>query len=101
MAISMLQEMPNNTLENYDAVSSKVGIESDPPEGLIFHTAAEMEGGGVRIFNVWSCARVRSERRFGGSLESPVGFEDVLDCQVGQSEVAEKHAPHRAPDAVG
>lgn len=53
MAISMLQEMPNNTLENYDAVSSKADIESNPPEGLIFHTAAEMEGGGVRIFNVW------------------------------------------------
>ncbi len=53
MPISMLQEMPNNTLENYDAVTSKAGIESDPPEGLIFHAAAEMEGGGVRIFNVW------------------------------------------------
>ncbi len=61
MAISMLQEMPNNTLENYDAVSNKVGIESDPPEGLIFHTAAEMEGGGVRIFNVWE-SREASER---------------------------------------
>ncbi|MBA3839776.1 MAG: hypothetical protein M3515_07630 [Actinomycetota bacterium] len=82
MAISMLQEMPNNTLENYDAVSSKVGIESDPPEGLIFHTAAEMEGGGVRIFNVWESRdafeRFQDERllpaireRFGGELPPP------------------------------
>jgi hypothetical protein len=36
----------------YDAVSSKLGVADDPPDGLIFHSAGELEGV-FQIFNVW------------------------------------------------
>jgi hypothetical protein len=32
------------TREAYDAVDAKVGVEADPPEGLIMHCAAEADG---------------------------------------------------------
>jgi hypothetical protein len=66
MAISMLQETQEVTVEMYDAVSARLGIEADPPPGMIVHTATPMDGGGVRIFDVWESQehldRFREER---------------------------------------
>ena len=38
--------------EQYDAVQAKIDIESEPVEGLIFHSAGELEGR-FQVFNVW------------------------------------------------
>jgi hypothetical protein len=38
--------------EQYDAVTEKMGFTSEPPEGLIFHSAGELEGR-FQVFNVW------------------------------------------------
>jgi hypothetical protein len=51
--------------EQYDAVQAHVDIESEPVEGLIFHSAGELEGS-FQVFNVWETRehfdRFRTER---------------------------------------
>ena len=66
MAISMVQETPEATVEMYDAVAARLGMEEDPPRGMIVHSAAAMEGGGLRIVDIWESRedldRFRQER---------------------------------------
>ena len=38
--------------EQYDAVQAQLDIPNNPVEGLIFHSAGELEGR-FQIFNVW------------------------------------------------
>ena len=38
--------------EQYDAVVAKMELSDDAPEGLIFHSAGELEGR-FQVFNVW------------------------------------------------
>lgn len=38
---------------SYDAVSERLGIEADPPAGLLIHTAGFTGQGQFRISNVW------------------------------------------------
>ena len=52
MAIIRLIQPIGMTREAYDAVDAKVGVEADPPEGLIMHCAAEA-GGTWQIVEVW------------------------------------------------
>ena len=57
MAVGMLQELQGVTADQYDQVSQEMGVNENPPDGLIVHTAGEMEGGGgMRIFDVWESA---------------------------------------------
>ena len=39
-------------VEQYDAVTGQMGLTDEPPEGLIFHSAGELEGR-FQVFNVW------------------------------------------------
>ena len=51
----------------YDGVSAAIGIDSDPPEGLLFHWAGEVDGKWT-ITDVWESRegydRFREERLF-------------------------------------
>lgn len=38
--------------EQYDVVTGKLDLANEPPEGLIFHSAGELEGR-FQVFNVW------------------------------------------------
>jgi hypothetical protein len=38
--------------QQYDAVAEKMGLANEPPQGLIFHSAGELEGR-FQVFNVW------------------------------------------------
>jgi hypothetical protein len=38
--------------QQYDAVTEKMGFANEPPEGLIFHSAGELEGR-FQVFNLW------------------------------------------------
>ena len=38
--------------EQYDAVTGKLDLANEPLEGLIFHSAGELEGR-FQVFNVW------------------------------------------------
>jgi hypothetical protein len=49
----MQQTMPEGvTLDFLDAVTREMGVEADPPDGLIVHTHFD-EGGRCRIIDVW------------------------------------------------
>ena len=52
MPVAMLQDAEGFGAETYDAVNKAMAIESNPPEGLIFHTAGQANGV-FRIFDVW------------------------------------------------
>jgi hypothetical protein len=51
----------------YDAVGAVLGVEADPPEGLIFHWAGEVDGTWT-FSEVWesreACDRFRRERLY-------------------------------------
>jgi hypothetical protein len=38
--------------EQYDAVTGEMRLAEEPPEGLIFHSAGELDGR-FQVFNVW------------------------------------------------
>jgi hypothetical protein len=59
MAIAMLQEFPiqddDRSTANYDGVNERLGADTDPPTGLIAHSAGFDEEAGVfRIFDIWA-----------------------------------------------
>jgi hypothetical protein len=63
MAIAFIQEWRNAApgTDNYDAVAAKLDVESNPPEGLIAHTAGQDSSGTFRIFDIWE-SREQAER---------------------------------------
>jgi hypothetical protein len=63
MAVAFIQEWRNANpgTENYDAVAAKVDAQSNPPEGLIAHTAGRDSNGVFRIFDIWE-TREHAER---------------------------------------
>jgi hypothetical protein len=52
VAIIRLIQPAGMTRDAYDAVDIEVGVEADPPEGLIMHCAAETDGA-WQIVEVW------------------------------------------------
>jgi hypothetical protein len=45
MAIGMRIKFPGGTQEQYEAIHGAMGVDSNPPEGLIFHSAGPIDGG--------------------------------------------------------
>jgi hypothetical protein len=67
MTVVMQQTMPEGTtLELLDEVTRQMGVETDPPDGLIVHTHFD-EGGRIRVIDVW---------------ESPDKFESFRDKRL-------------------
>jgi hypothetical protein len=75
MAIIRIVRPPMLTAELYDAVNEKAGVEESPPEGLLMHTAGEVDGQ-FQIVDVWeseeAADRFGSER-LGPAVESVMG----------------------------
>ena len=63
MAVAFIQEWRNAGpgTDNYDAVAAKINAQSNPPEGLIAHTAGSDASGVFRIFDIWD-TREHAER---------------------------------------
>ena len=58
MPVAFIQEFQiegdDRSTTNYDAVTERLNVEQNPPEGAIVHTAGFDEDAGVfRIFEVW------------------------------------------------
>jgi len=67
MAIGLRLKFDGGAQEEYDAVHSHLGIDDDPPEGLIFHMAGPIdEGWGV--IDVWE-----SRQHFDNFLANRLG----------------------------
>ena len=45
MAVGIRLKFDGGTQENYDAAHAVMGIDSDPPRGMIVHSAGPIEGG--------------------------------------------------------
>ena len=52
MAIVRLQDAEQMTEETYNRVADKMGVRDNPPDGLVVHTAGEVDGH-WRIVDVW------------------------------------------------
>lgn len=82
MAIVKIIQPPGLAPEMYDAVSAKVNVKGNPPDGLVMHSAGDANGT-FQIVEVWA------------SEEQAQRFEDErLGPAIG--EVAGEGAPSRA-----
>jgi hypothetical protein len=52
MAIIRIVRPPMVDAQSYDAVNAKLGIEQDLPEGLLMHSAGEVDGA-WQIVDIW------------------------------------------------
>lgn len=56
MAVILEQELPEGVpIGMLDAVADEMGVDDDPPDGLIIHTHFERDGR-VHVFDVWETA---------------------------------------------
>ena len=67
MAIGLSIRFADGTAEQYDAMNAEMGVESDQPEGLIFHAAGPIKDG-WGIIDFWE-----SRAQFDAFLESRIG----------------------------
>ncbi|HEV7461815.1 MAG TPA: hypothetical protein VGN78_14855 [Solirubrobacteraceae bacterium] len=81
MAIAMLTTVAEATLDQYDQVGAKLGIDSSPPEGLVVHVAAPREDGGFVVFEVWETPD--AYERFSQERLGPA-IAEVTEGQAGQ-----------------
>jgi hypothetical protein len=75
MAIIRIIRPPMLTAEVYDAVNAKAGVNESPPEGLLIHTAGEVDGQ-WQIVDVWESeehARRFDEERLAPAIGEVVG----------------------------
>jgi hypothetical protein len=67
MAVGLRIKFAGATQEQYETTNSHVGVEQDPPEGLIFHAAGPVEGG-WGVIDFWE-----SREHFDRFLEDRLG----------------------------
>jgi hypothetical protein len=61
MAIIFTQTLPAGVpIQMLDAVTEEMGVDADPPEGLIVHMHYEADGR-VKILDVWESAELREK----------------------------------------
>ncbi len=56
MAVTFLQEFSptdDRSTANYDTIKEQLGVDEDPPAGLIVHSAGYGQDGTFRIVDVW------------------------------------------------
>jgi hypothetical protein len=53
MAVVYMSEMAGASRDMIEAVTKEMDVESNPPTGMLIHTASELPGGGIRIIDVW------------------------------------------------
>jgi hypothetical protein len=60
MAFIRILQPPNATPQTYEAVNAEVGVEGEPPPGLLLHCAGEVDGK-WQIVDVWE-SREQAQR---------------------------------------
>jgi hypothetical protein len=86
MAVLRIVQPPMLTPEVYDAVNAAAKVEENPPEGLLMHTAGEMNGA-WQIVDVWESedhARRFDEDRLTPAISEVTG----MDRPQGSPEIA-------------
>ena len=100
MAIMVIQEFDveedERSTTNYDAVSGRLALESDPPAGLLFHTAGYTGRGQFRIANVWDSQESWDSFREGRLAEA---LKPLMESGEGNPPTAEySHELHHVVD---
>jgi hypothetical protein len=92
--VAMMQEFApseDRGTTNYDAVNERINVETDPPDGLLAHTAGFSEDGTFRIYDVWA-SREQAEAFLSQTL-APV-LEEMMGTDAAppaKSELYELH----------
>jgi len=68
MSVAFLLEIPDFTPEQSAVVLRELGLDANPPVGQVLHLEGPMEGGGMRIVDVW---------------ESPEAFQTFAHDRLG------------------
>ena len=85
---------------NYDAVTKKINVDAEPPEGMIVHTAGFTEDGTFRIFDVWEDSDSMNrfdEERLGPAIQEVMGGDGGEPDRTAQYEL---HHLVRGPSLV-
>jgi hypothetical protein len=83
MAVGLRVKFVDGTQEQYDAVNAEMGVEENPPAGLIFHAAGPIEGG-WGVIDFW---------------ESRGQFDEFLASRIGPAiEALGDRAPQNPPE---
>jgi hypothetical protein len=83
VAVAFIQEWKNAApgTDNYDEVSRRLDVDSNPPDGLIAHTAGKDSNGVWRIFDIWD------------SLEQAKQFQDERLMPIIQEMMQQREQP--------
>ena len=76
MAFIRITQPPNVTPETYDKVNAELGVNGNPPPGLLLHCAGETDGK-WQIVDVWESeaqARDFYDGRLSKAIESVMGM---------------------------
>jgi hypothetical protein len=89
MAIGVITEVDDGTLEQYDRVHEKIAA-GPPADGLVCHIAAVKKDGGFRIIEVWESEE--QLQRFNQEVVGPAVSEVVgPDSRPSSEEIFEVH----------
>jgi hypothetical protein len=70
MAVMVISRMDGGKPAPYDEVSAKLGVEEDPPAGLIVHAAGERDGD-FEVVDIWE-SREQFEAFLNGRLRPTI-----------------------------
>ncbi len=79
MAIGMLLDFPSFGQDDYMSIHRAIGLETEPPDGLLLHSAGST-GNGWRIFDIWESRQ--AFERFARERIGPAAERAGLQVQV-------------------
>jgi len=72
MAVTLFMRVPELTLEKYDDMMASLGLDANPPAGMILHVASEGVGA-VNVVEIWQTLQAAEgfvQGRLRGALEA-------------------------------
>jgi hypothetical protein len=88
MAVAIIMDFPGGTLDQYDQVIEKMGLEpgGDTPDGALFHWVTQTPEG-LRVVDVWE-----TQAAFDRFAEEQIGpYSQEVGLQPPQSTVHDVH----------
>jgi hypothetical protein len=83
MAVVLFTRVPELSLDRYDRMMVELGLDANPPAGVILHIATEAAGG-VNVCEVWQTQQSADsfvERRLGEALTRQ-GVKEPLSYRI-------------------
>ena len=77
MAVTLFMRVPELTLRKYDNMMLSLGLDANPPAGLILHAASEAVGA-VNVMEIWQTPQA-AEGFVQGRLRQALAIQKVKD----------------------